>query len=48
VKVRGRGGGVIYDLEGNNIIEYAWGLGSTTNNQVEILAVYMGMTLINC
>jgi ribonuclease HI len=39
--------GVIYELEINKITKYAWGLGSTKNNQAEILAVYMGMELIN-
>jgi hypothetical protein len=28
------------------IVEYAWGLGTTTNNNVRILVVYMGFTLI--
>jgi ribonuclease HI len=39
-------GGVILDSEGNQIIEYSWGLGNNKNNQAEVLVVYMGMQLI--
>jgi ribonuclease HI len=38
-------GGVIYDPEGNKLINYSWGLGKTTNNKAEILAAYMGLEL---
>jgi ribonuclease HI len=43
-QVRG-GGGVIYDSEGNKLIDYSWGLGKTTNNKAEFLAAYMGLKL---
>jgi ribonuclease HI len=39
-------GGVIFDPGGNQNIRYSWGLGNKTNNQVEVLVVYMGLTLI--
>jgi ribonuclease HI len=40
-------GGVVFDSDGNKNIEYSWGLDSATNNQVEILVVYMGLNLIS-
>jgi hypothetical protein len=39
-------GGVTFDSDGKKFLEYSWGLGSTTNNSAEALAVYMGMRLI--
>ena len=41
----GRCGGVIYDSDGKKIADFFWGLGKTTNNREEILAVYMGLKL---
>jgi ribonuclease HI len=38
-------GGVIFDSDGQNIVDYSWGLGKTTNNKVESLAVYMGLQI---
>jgi ribonuclease HI len=38
--------GVIYDSYGNRIYEYSWGLSKNTNNQEEVLVVYMGLCLI--
>jgi ribonuclease HI len=38
-------GGVIYDSEGNKLIDYSWGLGKTTNNKEEFLEAYMGLKL---
>jgi ribonuclease HI len=38
-------GGVIYDSEGKKLIDYAWGLGRTSNNKAELLAAYMGLKL---
>jgi len=43
--VAGAGGGVIYDFEGNKLIDYSWGLGKTTNNKAEFLATYMGLKI---
>jgi hypothetical protein len=45
VESAGGGGGVIYDSEGNKLIDYSWGLGKTTNNKAEFLAAYMGLNL---
>jgi ribonuclease HI len=38
-------GGVIFDSDGQNILDYSWGLGKTTNNRAESLAVYMGLQI---
>jgi ribonuclease HI len=38
-------GGVIIDSDGQNILDYSWGLGNTTNNKAESLAVYMGLRI---
>jgi ribonuclease HI len=38
-------GGVIIDSDGQNILDYSWGLGNTTNNKAESLAVYMGLQI---
>jgi hypothetical protein len=38
--------GVIYGHDGNQIMKFAWGLGYNSNNQAEVLVVYMGMKLI--
>jgi ribonuclease HI len=38
-------GGVIYDSKGKKVIDYAWGLGKSTNNKAEFLAAYMGLKL---
>jgi ribonuclease HI len=42
----GRCGGVVFDSEGKKNIEFSWGIGHTTNNLAEALAVYLGMHLI--
>jgi ribonuclease HI len=39
-------GGVILDSDGHKLMEFSWGLGKSTNNNAEALAVYMGMRLI--
>jgi ribonuclease HI len=39
-------GGVVFDSEGNKVLEFSWGLGNTTNNHAEVLATYMGLRLI--
>jgi ribonuclease HI len=39
--------GVIYDPNGIEKLSFAWGLGHSTNNQVEAMVVYMGLKLIN-
>jgi hypothetical protein len=36
---------VIYDPRGKTIMKYAWVLGFNSNNQGEVLVVYMGMKL---
>jgi ribonuclease HI len=38
--------GVVFDSEGNKILDFAWGLGKAANNHVEVLAVFMGLHLI--
>jgi len=40
-------GGVVFDSEEKKNIDFSWGLGKTTNNQVEVLVVYMGMHLLS-
>lgn len=39
--------GIIVDLEGNEENCFAWGLGRFTNNQVEALALFQGMRIVN-
>ena len=39
-------GGVIFDIKGNIIHTYAWGLGIKTNNSAESLSMFQGMTLL--
>ena len=39
-------GGVIIHPNKENEIQYAWGLGSLTNNQVEYLALSEGLELV--
>ena len=39
-------GGVVFDSEGNKVMEFVWGLGKTTNNHAKVLAVFMGLHLI--
>jgi ribonuclease HI len=39
------GGGVINKPRGKIVTNYAWGLGSLTNNEVEALALYVGINL---
>jgi ribonuclease HI len=39
-------GGVAFDSGGIKSIEFSWGLGHTSNNHVEALAVYMGLRLL--
>jgi hypothetical protein len=45
------GGGVILSPGGNHEIKYAWGLGTSTNNQVEayalleVLIIYLGIDI---
>ena len=38
-------GGVIYDSDGQKVVGFSWGLGKTTNNRAETLAVYMELKL---
>jgi hypothetical protein len=38
--------GIIYDLNGEEISNCAWGLGHTSNNQEESVAVYMGLKFL--
>jgi ribonuclease HI len=38
-------GGIIFDSDGQKIVDYSWGLGKTTNNKAESLAVYMGLQI---
>jgi hypothetical protein len=38
-------GGFIIGSDGKNILEFSWGLGQTSSNNVEALAFYMGMCL---
>jgi len=40
-------GKIIYDLEGIERISFPLGLGRSTNNQIEEMALYMGLRLIN-
>lgn len=36
-------GGVIFNANGDNILAYEWGLGHTSNNRAEALALYQGL-----
>jgi hypothetical protein len=51
IGVAGWGGGVILSPGGNHEIKYAWGLGTSTNNQVEayalleVLIIYLGIDI---
>jgi hypothetical protein len=38
-------GGIIYGLDGKELLHFAWGLSFTSNNQAEALAVYMGIQI---
>jgi ribonuclease HI len=38
-------GGVLFDPRGNQIMEYSWNLGVTTNNKAEAYALYIGVQL---
>jgi ribonuclease HI len=38
-------GGVIYDSDGQKVVDFSWGLGKNTNNRAETLAVYMGLKI---
>jgi ribonuclease HI len=38
--------GVVFDSEGNKVLEFAWGQGNTINNHAEVLTAYMGLRLI--
>jgi ribonuclease HI len=38
-------GGVLFDPRGNQIMEYSWNLGVTTNNKEEAYAMLMGIQL---
>ena len=38
--------GIITNLQGNQQIEFAWGLGKGTNDQVEILTLQQNLTII--
>jgi len=40
-----RARGVIYDPEGNHVFSHAWGLGITTNNQVEACTLIQVMSI---
>jgi ribonuclease HI len=40
-------GGVIFYSNGHKNLEFSWGLGSSTNNQEEALAVYARLTLLS-
>ena len=37
------GGGIIFEPSGNPHLSYAWGLGHTSNNQAEYLALWQGL-----
>ena len=39
----GGGGGIILDPTGTHVLSYAWGLGLTSNNQAEYLALWQGL-----
>jgi len=36
---------VLFDPRGNQLMEYSWNLGATTNNKAEAYAMFMGMQL---
>ena len=36
----------MFDLGGNTITTYAWGIGWKTNNEAEWLALYLGVELV--
>jgi ribonuclease HI len=38
---------IIFDLEGKEGNSFSWGLGRSTNNQVEALALFLGLRLID-
>jgi len=38
-------GGVLFDPRGNQIMEYSWNLGVTTNNKEDTYAILMGIQL---
>jgi ribonuclease HI len=38
-------GGVLFDPRGNQLMEYSWNLGATTNNKAEAYTMYMGIQL---
>jgi ribonuclease HI len=46
VRGGGGGGGVIIDFNGQKILDYFWGLGNTTNNKAESIAVYMRLQIV--
>jgi ribonuclease HI len=37
--------GVIYDSDGQKVVDFSWGLGKNTNNRAKTLAVYMGLKI---
>jgi hypothetical protein len=39
-------GGIVLDLDGTEKLNYAWGLGNTTNNKAEALAICQGLVLL--
>jgi len=41
-----RGRGVIVGLDKHEEPQYAWGLGTTTNNHAELLALWQGLQLL--
>jgi ribonuclease HI len=38
-------GGIIYDSDGQKVVDFSWGLGKNTNNRAETLAMYMGLKI---
>jgi len=43
--VGGGGGEIICNIGGKTIIDFTWGIGSMTNNEAEVYAVYVGIKL---
>ena len=39
-------GGIIFDPGGNIITSFAWGIGRKSNNEVELLSLYLGLELV--
>jgi ribonuclease HI len=43
----GRCGGVVLDPEGNQEVIFEWDISGATNNQVEVLAIYQGLNILD-